>query len=90
MAKDTKEIVLKALEGAPEFIAQGVRDVTLKDGYYRTAHRAFADSIIANGHATEVEDEKTTNASEEADASEEANASATAEGENKNKKTKRV
>ncbi len=60
-----KEIVLKAKSGAPEFIAQGVYDVTLEDGYYRTSSRAFADSIIGNGYATEVEEEKEKEASGE-------------------------
>lgn len=53
----SNEILLRAADNAPEFIAQGVFDVTLEGGYYRTKNRAFADSIISNGYATEVEKE---------------------------------
>jgi hypothetical protein len=53
----SKEIILKAAKDAPEFIAQGHCSVTLEDGCYRTESRAFADSIIGNGYATEVENE---------------------------------
>lgn len=50
-----KKIILKATKDAPEFYSQGNLDAEQKDGYFETTHRAFADSIIANGFGVEVE-----------------------------------
>lgn len=48
------KIKLKATKDAPELVQVGNHIAENKDGFFQTDSREFADSIIADGHATEI------------------------------------
>lgn len=51
-----KKIRLKAKKGAPEFVVQGNLRAEIKNGYYETDNPRFADYLIGEGYASDVEE----------------------------------